>query len=132
MAGTYTISGVLDGAATNVGISVMGELGITKVGVGDVGAEEIGVDGGGELRPEAELLSDVRESGSDSIVGVRRCTWNIDGWIEFIERVRSESFGTFSGSGTSDGDGGGENERAGMDGETPENSRNTYSSSISI
>jgi len=62
-----------------------------NVGEGDVGAVEIGVEGGGVVLSDVELLSDVRESGSDSIVGVQRCTWNIDGCIEFIERVRSES-----------------------------------------
>lgn len=90
-AGLCSGSGVLGCGAVNVGVSMIGELGMMNVGEGDVGAVEIGVEGGGVLLSEAALLSDVRESGSDSIVGVRRCTWNIDGWIEFIERVRSES-----------------------------------------
>jgi hypothetical protein len=87
--------------------------GEANVGAGDVGAVEIGVDGGGVLSAES-LAEDpeVMDSGTESMVGVRRCTWKMEGWIEVMEYVRSvlrNAGWRLRGGGTSDGDG--ENER---------------------
>lgn len=83
------------------------------VGAGEVGAVEMGVEGGGVLLAEsAAELPDVMDSGRESIVGVRWCIpprWKIEGWMDVMESVRSSSRETLSGGGISDG----ENERCG-------------------
>lgn len=89
------------------------EVGEANVGAGEVGAVEIGVEGGGVLSAESPAEDpEVMDSGTESMVGVRRCTWKMEGWIEVMEYVRSVSRRAgwrCSGGGTSDGDG--ENER---------------------